>query len=179
MVRQLPGAAEQSRRDGRARVRRTRIVAGTTVVVIGVAVGTVLALGGSHKPSHTTSHTTSPPSHPIIGAGHGTQTTATPSNELAPTAPTAYGATYGTPSPSYTVAIAASASCWVMATAASTGKVVWTGTIAAGASQSIPMTGGLVVRLGAPSDASVTVDGRPVQLPAGFRSPFDLTFRAA
>jgi hypothetical protein len=63
-----------------------------------------------------------------------------------------------------------------MATAGSSGKVVWTGTIAAGASHSMSVSGVLVVRLGAPSDASVTMDGRPVQLPTGYRSPFDVTF---
>lgn len=176
-VGRLPGAVEQSRRDGHARVRRTRIVAGTAVVVVvGVAVGSVLAFGPS--PSHPTSHTATRPSRPVIGAGHGVPTTAAPSNLLTPSAPTAYSATYVAPSSSYTVAIDVSAVCWVMATQASTGKVVWTGTIAAGASHSMSVSGSLVVRLGAPSDAAVTMDGRPVQLPTGFRAPFDLTFQA-
>jgi len=170
----LPGAAEQARRDGRARVRRARIVAGTTVVLVGAVVGSVLVLGGSHSPSHTTS----PPSHPVITSG-GVPTATVPSNEITPTAATAYSATYGAPSSSYTVAIGASAPCWVMATAGTTGKVVWTGTIAAGGSHSISASGTMVVRLGAPSDAAVTMNGRKVQLPTSFRSPLDLTFQAA
>ncbi len=63
-----------------------------------------------------------------------------------------------------------------MATDPSTGKVVWTGTIAPGASHSVDVSGGLHVQLGAPTDANVTLDGRPVPLPANFRSPFTLEF---
>ena len=66
-----------------------------------------------------------------------------------------------------------------MATQASTGKVEWTGTVDPGASRSISVAGTLIVRLGAPTDASVTMDGRPVQLPTGFRSPFEMTFQVA
>jgi outer membrane protein assembly factor BamB len=79
----------------------------------------------------------------------------------------------------YTVVLSASQMCWVMATQAATGKVVWTGTIAAGASHSLSVSGDVVVRLGAPSDASVTLDGRPVQFPTGYRAPLDLTFQTA
>ena len=95
-----------------------------------------------------------------------------------PASPTSFTATYSAPSSSYTVGIDASASCWVMATNPSSGKVVWTGTVAAGGSHSFAVSGPVVVELGAPSVARVTVDGRPAQLPAGFRSPFSLTFRA-
>jgi hypothetical protein len=170
--RRRAGTAADARRHGHDRVRRTRLVAAATVVVVAGAVTAVLSTtdgtprGSSHGP------------RPATAAGHGHLATPQPSTVPGPAAPTAYTATYSAPSSPYTVVVGASASCWVMATQAPTGKVVWTGTVAAGQSQSLVVSGTLVVRLGAPGDASVTIDGKPVQLPAGYRSPFDLTFRA-
>jgi hypothetical protein len=171
----LPGAAERARREGRARVRRTRLVVAAAVIVIGGAVGAALAFGGSHPPSHATAKVT-PPSRPITAAGHGLPTTTVLTGDLLPSAPTAFSAHYVAPATAYTVVINASATCWVMATDPSSGHVVWTGTVAPGASHSLSVSGGLVVQVGAPTDVSVTMDGRPVELPTGFRSPFTLTF---
>ena len=168
-----PGAAARARRDGHARVRRTRLAVAAAVVVIGGGVGGALAAGGSHPPSGARHHA----SHPIISASRGLPTTTVSSAALTPTAPTAFSARYSVPSPTYTVAIDASASCWVMATDPSTGRVVWAGTVDPGASHSLPVTGGVVVQLGAPTDVNVTMDGRPVQLPTGFRAPLSLTFQ--
>jgi len=166
---QLPGSAAQARHDGRLRVRRTRLVAGAMVVALG-AVGGGLALGHSSHPPRRTSH-----SHVVTAAGHSHVTIAPPSSANAATAPTPYGATYDAPSSSYTLDVETSAPCWVLATQASTKKVVWTGTIPAGGSQSLSVAGEVIVELGAPSDASVLLDGRALQLPTGYRAPFDLT----
>ncbi len=175
---QLPGAAEQARRDGRARVRRTRIVASAAVIVIGGGVGAGLALGGTPAPTRPPSRATSHSSRPITAAGHGLTTTTAVAHDVVPTAATAFSAHYAPPSTAYTVAVHASAQCWVMATDPSSGRVVWTGTIAAGSSRSLPVSGDLALELGAPTDADVTVDGLPVQLPTGYRSPFTMTFVA-
>jgi hypothetical protein len=172
----LPGAAEQARRDGRARVRRARVVAGAVVIVVAGGVGGALAFGPSHAPKHPPSRAASHPSRPITAAGHGLTTTTALSHDLVPSSPTAFAARYATPSTQYAVAIHASAMCWVMATDPASGHVVWTGTIAGGSSQSLSVTGGLAVELGAPSDATVTINGLTVELPTGFRSPFTLTF---
>ncbi len=115
----------------------------------------------------------------MTAAGHGLTTTSALAHILVPTAATAFSAHYAPPSSTYTVAIHASALCWVMATDPTSGRVVWTGTIAAGASRSLPDSGALALELGAPTDADVTVDGIPVQLPTGYRSPFTMTFEAA
>jgi hypothetical protein len=56
--------------------------------------------------------------------------------------------------------------------------VLWTGTIEAGESQQISATGSLLVRLGA-DDVVVSLDGKPVTLPAAHQSPFDVTFQSA
>lgn len=174
---QLPGAAEQARRDGRARVRRTRIVAAAALIVAG-GVGGALAFGPTHSPTRPPSGATTLPSRPITAAGHGLTTTTVPTHDLVPTAPTAFSAHYAAPSTAYAVAIHASSLCWVMATDPSSGRVVWTGTIAGGSSRSLSVSGDLAIDLGAPTDANVTMDGLPVQLPTGFRSPFTLTFVA-
>ncbi|HVA02168.1 MAG TPA: DUF4115 domain-containing protein [Acidimicrobiales bacterium] len=175
----LPGGVEQARRDGRARVRRTRLIAGAVVIVVAGAVGAELALGRSEHPTRTASSGTTHPARPLTSAGGAVSSTTVLSADLTPTGVTAFNARYAIPTTTYTVAIHASASCWVMATDPVTGKVVWTGTIASGASQSVPGSGSLHVQLGAPTDASVTLDGRPVQLPANFRSPFTLEFETA
>jgi hypothetical protein len=172
----LPGAADQARRDGRARVRRARAVAAVAFVVVVVgSVGGALALGGSTSPVRVTHHR----SHPITTANRSHPTTTVASAVLAPTAPTSFSAKYAAPSAPYTVAVDASASCWVMATDPSTGHTVWAGTVAPGASHSLSVTGNLEIQLGAPTDASVTMNGKPVQLPAGFRSPFNVIFVAS
>jgi hypothetical protein len=117
--------------------------------------------------------------HPATASATGHPSTTVPISALAPTAPTAYDATYVAPASKYTVTVRALAQCWVMATNPATGSVVWTGTLAPGASQSIPVSGNLVVRLGAPTVADVSVNDRPVQFPPSFGAPFDLTFQAA
>jgi hypothetical protein len=150
------------------------LTVGATAVVAVVAIGGALVFGSSaapRRPSHR--------SQPLTAAGHGHAPATAPPADLTPASPTAYSATYAVPSSSYTVVVGASAQCWVMATQGAAGKVVWTGTVPAGGSQALPVSGTVVVELGAPSDASVTLDGKPVQLPAGFRSPFSLTFAAA
>jgi hypothetical protein len=176
---QLPGAAEQARRDGRARVRRTRLAAAVGVLAVGGAVGGVLAAGRSPNPMRpraTTTHL----SHPVTSPAHGSPpSTAAAPSALSPTSPTAFSASYAAPSSPYTVVIDASAQCWVMATDPSTGHVVWTGTIAGGQSRALSVSGDLTVELGAPSDAGVTMNGLHVELPTGFRSPFSLGFQAA
>jgi hypothetical protein len=171
------GRSSSSRtpRRGHDRVQRTRLAVGATAAVAGVAVAGALLFGSSSP----TPPRPSRGSHPATAADHGHRPPTVSAADLTPTSPTAYSATYAAPASSYTVAIGASALCWVMATQAATGKVVWTGTVPAGGSQSMSVSGNLVVELGAPSDASVTMDGRAVQLPTGFRSPFDLTFEAA
>ncbi len=173
----LPGAAERARREGRARVRRTRLVVAAAVIVIGGAVGAELALGGSHAPSRAKAPRVTHPSRPITAAGHGLSTTTVLTGDLLPSSPTAFSAHYVAPATTYAVVVTASATCWVMATDPSSGHVVWAGTVAPGASHSLSVSGSLAVQLGAPTDASVTMDGRRVELPTGFRSPFTLDLR--
>ena len=80
------------------------------------------------------------------------------------------------PRGSFTVSLAASAPCWVYATDASNSSVVWTATLAAGEQHAIAATRAVVVRLGS-SNVTVTLNGKPVQFPQGFRVPFNMTFQ--
>ena len=144
------------------------------VVVLGLVIGVAVALTPSHHapPAHqstkkpkTSVRTTDPP-----------PTTTPP--QVQPTSSTAITADYGAPATGYTVGLQATGPCWVLATTPSTGAVVWTGTLAAGQTRSIPATGNLLLRLGAANDVSVTLNGEPVVFPTGFHSPFDMSFQA-
>jgi hypothetical protein len=120
--------------------------------------------------TRSTTATTTPSS----GAASTTPST----TALAPTVAGAHSATYGAPAAAYTVGITASGQCWVMGQTAASRQVLWTGTLNAGDSRSLSASGTVVLRLGAASDVVVAVDGVPVQLPAGFQSPFTMTFQA-
>lgn len=179
LPRGLPRAGRRHRRNWQPRRGAgTRIVSVVgAVVILGAVVGVALVLAPSHH--------VRPPSHQSAlkkpkTSAHGTKShpTTTVPPEVEPTASTAITAAYGAPSTNYTVGIQATGLCWVEATQASTGKVVWTGTLTSGQSHSIPASGNLVLRLGAANDVSVTMNGEPVVLPPGFHSPFDLSFNS-
>ncbi|HXQ43964.1 MAG TPA: RodZ domain-containing protein [Acidimicrobiales bacterium] len=145
------------------------------VVVLGVVVGAALALSPSHHPP-TATHHRSGATHPSSVHKSHPQTTLAAPPQVRPTTSTSATASYGTPSTTYSVGLQATGPCWVEATEASTGRVVWTGTLASGQTQAIPATGNLLVRLGAANDVSITLNGEQVILPTGFHSPFDMTF---
>jgi hypothetical protein len=171
----------RSARGGRLSFAPRRTIWATALPV--VAVAAVLALvvalvvvftpshhtGASNKTTdrHATHHTTSP-----------TQTSVTTPSQLKATTSTASTASYIAPAKAYTVTITASGLCWIEATATATGSVVWTGTLQSGQSKAIAATGNLRLRLGAANDVAVTLNGKPVVMPAGFASPFDMTFSA-
>jgi hypothetical protein len=142
------------------------------VCVLGLVAGLAVALVPSHHDTpashrsgtHGKTHVTDP------------RTTVTTPPEVQPTTSTPASASYAAPSTGYTVELLATGPCWVEATATSTGDVVWTGTLATGQTRSIPATGSLLLRLGAANDVSVTLNGEHVLFPAGFQSPFDMTF---
>jgi hypothetical protein len=101
-----------------------------------------------------------------------------PTPAVTPASSTAYSATYSAASSPYTLVIDASALSWVMATQPATGKVVWTDTLPPGGSHTLTVSGDVALQLGAPSDTTVTMGGRSVQFPAGYRAPLVLTFHS-
>ena len=151
-------------------------MAAVAVVALVVVVGVAVALVPSHPTTPASQRTTKSPTTTVHRTRSVTTTTAPP--EVQATSATASTAAYTAPSTGYTVALQATGPCWVEATQMSTGDVVWTGTLASGESRSIPATGSLYVRLGAANDVTVSLNGEHVLLPAGFQSPFDMSFES-
>jgi hypothetical protein len=176
--------------------RTTTVAAGSSIaVVVAVVLGVALSSGAPPPVAHGTRPHAGHVGARGIGApgssrgGHGapspSKATSAPST-TAPRGPAAlvassaqpHGATYAAPASPYTVAIDASGLCWVLAEEVPSGQVLWTGTLQAGATRSFSGSGTVQVRLGAASDVTVSLDGSPVALPAGFQSPFDVTVSA-
>ena len=166
---------------GRSRV--PFVTAAVAVVVVAAIVVVVVVTSG--PPGHRAtarSATTTVPHRPRTGAGagHGRRSSGAPSSTAdVPASETAGAATYAAPGAAYTVVLRATGSCWVLATETTTGRVLWTGTMSGGQTQSLVATGDMALRLGAASDVSVSMDGTQVQLPAAFQSPFTITFQVA
>ena len=68
------------------------------------------------------------------------------------------------------------AACWLYATNATTGAVLYTGELAAGQSETVPAPGPITVEVGAPQVFSATLNGQAVTLPFGFQAPFTMHF---
>jgi hypothetical protein len=148
--------------------------------------------GSSHastnSASHSTSHgSTTGGSHSSTSAGSpvhrsgkkkSKSSTTTTAPTLQPTTSSAAEAAYAAPASGYTVALSATAPCWVEAEEVATGTVVYTGTLSPGQSQQFAASGDLFVRLGAAFVVTVSLNGEPITLPTGHQSPFNVTFQA-
>jgi hypothetical protein len=179
----LPRGLPGQRRGHRTGRRRSRpggrlVPVAAAVVVLGLVVGLAVALAPSHH-GGAPGRKAIPPRTRAATHVRRSQTTTTTRPELQATSATSSTAAYGAPATAYTVALSATGLCWVEATEASTGKVVWTGTLLTGQTRSISSAGSLLVRLGAANDVSVTLNGEPVVLPSSFSSPFDMRFQSA
>ena len=115
------------------------------------------------------------------GGKHGKPTpTTAPAlpTKFTPVTSTATTATYALPAASYTITFTtAGGECWINVATPGGGTTVYSETLAAGASHAVTATGQTTVTLGAPSVVSITVDHEPVVLPAGYQTPFTLTFQ--
>ena len=162
------GGGGRVARGPRSSTRPLLTVAGVAVFIAAVVVAAVALRPGpvTHSTSASRHHATTSPPPP------------TASSPLQPAASTASTATYAWASSPFTVVLTATGQCWVMAVDATSGKVVWTGTMTAGQSQPLPSSSTLKVTMGAASDVTLTVQGRPIALPSGYQSPFVATFTA-
>jgi len=158
----------------RAGSRLLPVVAAVAILALLGALGVALAPShhGSGAPkappkTHHRDRTTTPP-----------RTTVTTAAGVRATTSSALAATYSAPAAAYTLGLRATGPCWIQATELSTGQVLWTGTLQAGDSQSVPANGSVLLRVGASHDVAVSLNGQPVLLPPGFGSPFDMTFQA-
>jgi Domain of unknown function (DUF4115) len=108
-----------------------------------------------------------------------TTTTTAPPAVSAPQSASTHAATYQVSSSDYSLVLAATTGeCWVEATNATTGAVLFTTTLSSGQSHTIPASGSVTVIAGAPAAFSATVNGAAVTLPAGDQAPFTLHFDA-
>ena len=163
---------------------RMPVVLGSLVIFVVLAVVVAVALGiGKH-------HTASPPTTARHGTAPGpdkskttttsssttTSTTAPPSVVPEASTATTAAATYAAPAGNYSVTLTSSGACWVYAKTASTGAVLWTGTLNQGQAQQLTATGEIVVEMGHANTMSVTLNGVPVQYPAQYQAVFTMTF---
>ncbi len=168
--------------------RPRRLAGPATAVAVVLVLIVVLLLTGSHSVPPSRTHSTDKSS------GHNSSTAATPPEKKAttttstlppptvssPQAATAQSATYDVAASTYTVTFTTtSGACWVDATSTATGATLFSGTLAAGMQHSFSATGPVTVIVGAPTVLKATVDGEAVVLPAGFQTPFTISFVTA
>ena len=98
---------------------------------------------------------------------------------IVPVTESSSSATYRLPAAPSTVQLSATGPCWVLATDASGGRVLWTGTMGSGQTLTLPAGSGMLLHLGAAWNVTILAAGRPVRLPTGYLSPFEATFTTA
>jgi hypothetical protein len=151
-----------------------------SVVVIAIAVFTVVVAGvivatTRGTPKHRTS---APTTATVRQVPRATTTTRPAATTTAPPLVRATGSvnTFTISKPRYTIAVqTTTAACWVDMRDP-TGKSLFSGTLAVGASQSIT-AGAVTVRLGNPAAAAVSIDGTPVQFTIPIGSTVTLHFQ--
>jgi hypothetical protein len=170
--------------------RPRRLAAPATAVAVVVVLIVVLLLTGSHKVPPVRTHSPNRNSgHHSSGATkapkestrkkEATSTTSTPPPPAVSSAQAAtpQSATYDVASSTFTVTLTAtSGACWVDATSTATGAELYSGTVSAGSQHAFSATGPVTLIVGAPTVLSTSVDGGAVVLPAGFQTPFTMSF---
>jgi hypothetical protein len=152
-----------------SRRRRQLLVAGV-VALLAIAGVLVFTLDQSPAPVATKPGTTSPSGTQPGGAKQTTTTTATaPPKVLDPVAATNLLVTYVVPKSTYTLEFSATGACWLGAQRRTNGTYLWMDTLEAGKQTSYTASGPRLIRIGAPrAISSITLDGIPVVLPAGY-----------
>jgi hypothetical protein len=149
------------------------------VAILAIA-GAAIALsnnGGRHAASSSTTTT-------VHRGGGGrsstTTTTTTLPTVLKPTSVSPTEVAFTVPSASYTLTLnATTGSCWVGVEKSSAGPWLWMQTLAPGQSATYKGSGALVVAIGAPAYAGLSVNGIVAQLPSGATQPYDVDLSPA
>ncbi len=150
---------------------------------------TTAAPAGHHSSTTvaTTSTTTAPAGHQsstTVPAGKKKSATARSTTTTVPTkflavSSTATTATYVPPANGYQITFTTAAGeCWVNV-ASTSGATLLSQTLPIGVSKVVAATGQTTVIIGAPRAVTISVDHEPVVLPAGYQTPFTITFRPA
>jgi hypothetical protein len=165
--------------------RPRRLAAPATAVAVVLVLVVVLLLTGSHKvppvrthsPGKNSGHNRSNVSTPPKKKSTSTTSTPPPPAVSSPQAATPQSATYDVADSTFTVMLTAtSGACWVDATSTATGATLYSGTLSAGGQHSFSAAGPVTLIVGAPAALSTSVDGGAVALPAGFQTPFTMSF---
>lgn len=159
-----------------------RLPAAASVVVLlvaGAAAAVIYTRAHHHHASpagHSRSHqhggstsTTTPVTTPT--------TTAVPS-VLVPVSSTPLGVTFTAPPGQYHLLLKVTGSCWIGIEKSSAGPFLKAETLVAGQSLAYSATGPLVLRIGAPPEIRVLLNGKPARLP-DISQPFDVTLTPA
>lgn len=144
------------------------------VVIVAAVVGVILYVGARpHRTTPSATRTTDTTSPPTTRQST-TTTTSLPARYTAVSTTTS-SATYAPATTTYTLLVGASSgSCWMSVTDAS-GTTVWAQAVTAGAPHSISLSGKATVLIGAPTVATLEIDGVPAVLPTATQSPFTVT----
>jgi Domain of unknown function (DUF4115) len=162
---------------------RVPAVLGILLVLVLVVVGIVLAVDKGHHSASPASHShkttvshRSTTSSVSVTTSTVPPTTAPPSLQPEQATATAQSATYTAPDAPYDLTLTSSGACWVYASEASTGAVLWTGVLQAGQVQSLNATGQVTVKLGHANTLAVKVNGVAVDYPTQYQAVFTLQF---
>ena len=182
--------------------RPRRLAAPAAAVGVVAVVIVVLLVTGSHKappPHHATvdhqhhqrdahpdhqchAHQDDQSPWPHGGSHHHstvTTTTVAPVVSL-PSAGSPNSAVYAVKPTTYTLAMSATSSyCWVQATEAGSGYVLYSGTLTPGQTESVTVTGAVSLIVGAPDTFAANINGTSVSFPFGFQAPFTMEFLQA
>ncbi|MDA8117619.1 MAG: hypothetical protein M0000_09660 [Actinomycetota bacterium] len=157
------------------RLGRFAGVAAAVLVVALLGYFAVSRLSG--KPARSTTATTQPPQASTTTTGPqkaSTTTTAVPT-VVVPASSTSGSSTFRAPGGNYTVVVTATAPCWLAQSTTVGGPISWDAVLQAGQSHTFSVSGDLVLRSGASTFMTLTLNGVPVK----YTSPpgaYDLIF---
>lgn len=170
---------------------RRHLVPIAAVVVAVAAIAAVVAYAATSSPNSSRHHTaTGPATSAGTGATHSSttahsggkkappSTTTTAPQGLMPSSGSTAQATYVVPTSSYGITLAASGGAsWVQVTDTASRSILFTGVVSSGSTQTVQASGATSLDIGAPHELSVAAAQLPVGYPAGFQTPFTMTFQ--
>jgi hypothetical protein len=174
-----PSRADRQRAPSREEILVRRVATGAAAVVAIALVAVVgWRLSDTHSsPAAANTHTdqTTLPSTTTTLPPH--STTTVPAT-IVPVSVVSSTVNYSVPSDSYTVRfdVTGGTACWVGITGSDGTTYLYSQTLSPGESYTYSATGPIVVRLGAPSVMSMTLDGVAVEVPPGNGQLYDLAF---
>jgi len=152
---------------------------GVAVLVILIVTALVTYYAYHHSPPTPKGSTSRTSTTLATTAGATTTTIAFPPSFVA-TSTSGEDAIYNVPVSKYRVTVTgALGATWAVYDMGPTNTLEWQGTVAKGHDELLTMTGNARITIGSPSNASVSVDGRPVTFPVPRPATLILVFNAA